>query len=204
MTSLIGLIVMSSGTMMWQVSGSRQRMDQSMRLNADADASIRAITTSLANIYRSAGNDRAIFIGEDDQASGFDTDRLRLHCVSHIPIRPGEPESDVRLVEFMLTDTPDGSSTALSRRTDPTRNEPDDEGGVIDLIASNVISLNFEYFDGLTWQTYWPESMGQPPTAVRVTVALADPDRPYDITGLTRTVSLPWMPGNNKSTGGQP
>lgn len=189
---------------MWQASGSRQRVDRRERLNADADAAVRAITTAIANFYRTAGNDRAVFIGEDEQIAGFDADTLRLHCISHQTIRPGEPESDVRLVEFMLTDTPDGSSTALARRTDPTRNEPDDEGGVVDLIASNIISLNFEYFDGILWQTYWPESMGQTPSAVRITVAFADPERPSNITGYTRTVSLPWMPTNNQNTEGQP
>ena len=193
-TSLVGLIVMSSGVIMWQVSGARQRVDRREQLNADAYAAMREITTSIANTSRPRGNEQVVFVGEDDQVSGFDADILRLQCVSHKAVRPNEPESDVRLVEFTLTDAPDGNSTILARRTDPTRNEPDDKGGVVDMIADHMISLNFEYFNGLTWQSDWPQSSGRPPSAVRVTVALADPERPSEIAGGTRTVSLPWMP----------
>ena len=198
--SLIGLIVMSSATIMWQVSGARERVDRRDRLNADADAAIRAIGTCIANTYRTPGNEQIVFVGEDEQVSGFDTDTLRLQCVSHKAVRPGQPESDVRLVEFMLTDSPDKSSTVLARRTDPTHNVPDDQGGVVDIIASNIVSLNFEYFDGMLWQVDWSESLGRAPSAVRVTVAMADPQRPKAIIASTRTIALPWMPDNTTQT----
>lgn len=203
-SALIGLIVMSSGTIMWQVSGARNRVDQRDQLNAELDAAIRTITTSIANTARSSGNTQIVFVGEDDEVARHPSDRLRLTSVSHKTVRPGEPESDLRLVEFLLTDAPDQSTTVLARRTDPTHNVPDDNGGVVDVIASGVISLNFEYFDGITWQDEWPEANGTAPSAVRVAIALADPERPTRIVGTTRLVALPWTTTTGSSTANTP
>ncbi len=203
-SALIGLIVMSSGTMMWQVSGARNRVDRHERVQADADAAVRSITTAIANAYRPGADDFGVFIGVDEQVRGLDADSLRLMSVSRRVVRPGEPEHDVHSVEFRLADSPDGTGLALTKRTDPTRNIPDDEGGVVDRIASGLVSLNFEYFDGAVWQTRWPESMGALPAAVKVTVALVDTEQPGDITAYTRMIALPLLPDNRFGGGGHP
>ena len=201
-SALIGLIVMSSGTIMWQVSGARARVDDRELIQADADAAIHAIVTVIANAYRPSENDTVLFIGEDEQIGGFDADSLRLLTVSHKMIRPGQPESDVHEVEFMLVDSAAGSGMALTKRTDPTWNVPDDKGGVVDRVANGLVSLNFEYFDGVLWRTRWPESMRRLPAAVRVTIALADKDRPGVFFSYTRMVALPLLPNNRTGEGG--
>ena len=194
---------MASGTIMWQVSGARKRIDRHERVQADADAAIQVIVTAIANAYRPGSNDPGLFIGEDEQIDGFSADSLRLLTISHRIVRAGEPESDMHTVEFKLADSPDGSGLTLTKRTDPTRNLPDDEGGVIDRIASGLVSLDFEYFDGAMWQMRWPESMGKLPDAVRVTVVLVDTDRPTDITSYSRMVALPLMPSANQGGRGR-
>lgn len=188
---------------MWQVSGARLRVGQRERVQADADAAIQAMVIAIANAYRPVAQSDGLFVGMDEQADGHDADSLRLLTVSHKVVRPGDPESDVHEVEFRLAESPDGSGLSLTQRTDPTRNVPDDEGGVVDRIAGGLVSLDFEYFDGITWQTRWPESMGRLPAAVRITASFADTDRPVDVTTITRLVSLPHCPDVKPGEGGR-
>lgn len=45
-------------------------------------------------------------------------------------------------------------------------------------VASGVMSLRFEYFDGTTWQRSW--SQPRHPQAIRVSFVVQDEDRPYE------------------------
>lgn len=192
-SSLIGMVAAASGTIMWQVSGARQRIDRRAETHAQADAAVRAITNAIANAYRPGENESTIFEGLDETSNGLPADRLRLLTVSRRVIRPGEPESDVHEVEFALASMPDEPIPVLTKRTDPTRNAPEDGGGVVDRIAPGVISLDFEYFDGLSWQTQWPLSFGRLPSAVRISLTVAPRDKPNDLRTHTRLVGLPWV-----------
>ena len=200
--SLIGLVTAASGTILWQVSGARQRFDRYERARSEADAAMRAITTAITNAYRAGNEDAGLFVGTDGQANGYDADTLRLLTVSHKAVRPGEPESDVHTVEFRLMEAPDGYGLSLTKRTDPTRNVPDDGGGVVDHIASGLLSLGFEYFDGITWHTRWPESMGRLPAAVRINMILIDQSRPDRTVSRTRVVAIPRVP-DTRGGGGE-
>ena len=42
------------------------------------------------------------------------------------------------------------------RRTDPLPRDDIERGGVIDLVAENVLALDFTYFDGEYWTEDWP------------------------------------------------
>jgi len=56
------------------------------------------------------------------------------------------------------------------------RDEDDEEDWKV--ILENVVEIEFEYFDGVDWQSKWDsEVAGGPPRAVRVRVALEAPER---------------------------
>ncbi len=203
MSSLIGLVTASASTIIWQVTGARQRVDQRAEVQAEADAALRAVTNALRNTYRPGSEEQAVFEGFDETLNGRAGDRLRLLSVSRKAIRQGEPESDVYEVEFALASFPDEPLPVLTRRTDPTRDDPADGGGVVDRIASGVVSFDTAYFDGLSWQDEWPESMGRLPVAVRVTAALAPLDQPGKTVAFTRLIYLPHVSDPGPQRGGQ-
>ena len=98
----------------------------------------------------------------------------------------------------------------LRRRLDPTFTQvPPDQGGVTDRVAENVIAFDAEYFDGRRWVIDWPEALAAVPVAVRITVAVADPQSPGHVISQRRTVHLPHLPAlrqplGNASNQGEP
>ena len=57
-----------------------------------------------------------------------------------------------------------------------------------DLLAPEVTSISFQYFDGITWLTYWnSDDEGQLPFAVKIQLTMADDSSIED--GATRVFS---------------
>ncbi|MGV3486487.1 MAG: prepilin-type cleavage/methylation domain-containing protein [Planctomycetaceae bacterium] len=54
-----------------------------------------------------------------------------------------------------------------------------------DLIASEVVAIGFEYFDGIIWQIMWnSDEVGAMPKAIRITLTISDPDAVTDTASL--------------------
>ena len=171
--TLIGMVLAAGATLTLQVGRARENVERLAEHHAEADAAVRAITEALQQQYRRASDEEFIFEGIDEESEGRPADRLRFLAVSNRVIRPQQPESDVHEVEFYLAPQEGQALPALWRRTDPTRNEPPDEGGVVELVAQQVTSLDVEYFDGQEWLIDWPLFYGRSPTAVRLAVGVA-------------------------------
>ena len=129
---------MSGATLLAQIGGARTRLSTQMDVAAEGDAALRAVTEALRNALRPApGTDgetgNPLFEVIQDEVDGRPADRLRFETLDRRPVRPGQPESDVREVAFSLEAVdPDPSGGGLSggpegpftlrRRLDPTRN----------------------------------------------------------------------------------
>ncbi len=200
-SALVGLVMATASTMIWQADGARRRAERSADAWVEADSALRAISDTMANIYRPTVDDtEAVFGGIDGTLNGEPSDRVRFMTVSYHTVRLGQPESDVREVEFALVQDPDEATPSLARRMDPTYNLTDDVGGVIDRLARNVVMLDIRYFDGLDWLEEWPLEYNQLPAAVRVTLRVmvenwnpSDTRQPNTIT-LTRLIYPPRVP----------
>lgn len=204
--SLIGIVVAGGATMIAQAGKMRQRTESASTLDADAYAALDAVVSALRNTHRPRTDDAEngwwVFEGMDETLDDRPADRLRFFTVSHEPVRPGQPEGDVREVEFSMEL---GGSVSglpyLRRRLDPTIQVDEvllgDGGGVADRVAENVIAFDVEYFDGFYWQVDWPASLQTMPTAVRVSVAVTevgDGTREPRIVSHRRMVSMPHWP----------
>lgn len=200
--SLVGIVLAAGATLVFQVSQARANVDQLAEHHAEADAALRTIASALSQQFRNTGEDNRFFIGTDDEVDGRPSDRIRFFAVSNRIIRPGEPESDVHQIEFYLEPQDGEPFPSLLRRTDPTRNEEPDEGGVIELIARGVGALDFEYFDGTQWLPDWPEFLGSSPTALRVTVGVSLDDEAGTMRPYRRLIYFPMMPEPGASSGG--
>jgi len=200
-SAIVGIVVAASATMVFQVDGARRRADRNADAWAEADAAVNAIGDALANAYRpGADDDEVVFEGASDELDGFMADRVRFFTVSHRRTRHGQPESDVREVEFALYSDGVRPLPVLQRRLDPTYNIEPDGGGVIDELAERVVMLNIRYFDGVEWFDDWLREFDAMPAAVRVTLQIAresyyemDTRQPELIT-VSRLVSFRRLP----------
>ncbi len=197
--SLIGMILATGATLTMQVSQSRQRLDQLSEHHGVADAALRALVTPLQSLYRAASRDDLVFVGIDNETDGRPADSLTFLTASNRVIRPGHPESDVHEIEFSLESPGGDDRPMLMRRTDPTRNALPDGGGVLEVVARDVVSLDFEYFEAGQWLTDWPEYYGRLPQAMRVSVGIDFPNGQERI--YRRLIYWPAMPEDNADGG---
>ena len=196
--SITVLVAGSTAVILANVSTARQRSEQHLTNNQDTQYALHAIVTSLRNAYRPVDDDTPMLEGIDDWAGDEPADRIRLFTISNRTIRKEQPESDVREVEFFVTMPEDGSTPALMRRTDPTRNELPDEGGVVEQISKNVVSLNIEYHDGEQWQEEWLPNQNRWPLLVRIELGIIVDYERQLLKRVRKTVNFPRWPETRK------
>jgi type II secretory pathway pseudopilin PulG len=175
------------------------RRDIEARLEGELEAAraADAVVTALRNAYRPIDADDARFVGVDDAAGELPADRVSFRTLSRRSLRRDEAESDVRDVEFFVERPDTAKPAVLLRRTDPTRNEPPDNGGVVETLATNVSGLGITYFDGLIWADEWPESKRWP-RAVRLEILYVADTRSGELGRVTRLVGFPhWRPSTD-------
>ena len=189
-TTLTVMVTGSTVAILRSASAAKRRADIQLDVQQQARAAVQAIATALANADRYPSRD-TIFEGLDDFADEVPVDRIRFSTINHKTIRLGQPESDVKQCEFYLAQPPEEPLYVLMRRTDPTRNEEPDEGGVLEIIAENVLGLNFRYHDGIAWRDDWDQSGNARPLAVRIELAVATKTYPPKIWTTSRVVSFP-------------
>lgn len=200
-TTLTVLVAGSTVAILRSTSAACERTDKQLELQQQARAGVLAIATALRNAARQVDKDTGLE-GVDDwmgQKGEMPADRVRFFSVSEKTIRPGQPESDVKEFEFVLSRPTDGTLPALMRRSDPTRNERPDEGGVVELVAENVLGLNLAYHDGRDWREDWPEDARGWPVAIRIELAVVSKEEPRQIWTTSRLVNFPYYPAQSES-----
>ena len=201
-TTLTTLVAGSTVAILRTTAAAKDRAHTQMELQQQARTAVLAIATALANADRYPDRD-ILFEGLDDWLNDMPADRIRFFTVSRKTIRSAQPESDIKECEFFLAQPPDKDWPLLMRRIDPTRNEPPDDGGVLECVAENVLSLNFLYHDGTVWLEDWPQGTRGWPLAVRIELTvLTETDRPETWT-TSRTVSFPHRVAQNQQSSEQ-
>jgi type II secretion system protein J len=217
--AITAIIAGAGATILRLIGGARERLDAQVAVDQEASAAMSAITDALGNVYRSRIAGDLLLEGVDDFDGGLPRDSIRFFMVSTRQIRKGEPESDLRQVEFFLAQPDLDEFPTLMRRTDPTRNDEPDRGGVVERVAARVIGLNFSYLDSRHWRDDWPESLHAWPRVIKVEVVTATGGVRPAFTTASRLVSFPRLarsdaapagvggearaPGNAAGQGGQ-
>ena len=212
--SLVGVVVLSGATLLAQVGGARTRLASQMDRASDADAALRAVTQALYNALRpmpsaQGAAARPLFEVIAGEVDGQPSDQVRFEMLDRRPVRPGQPEGDVREVAFSL-EAVEASAVAggpegpfvLRRRTDPTRNvgegaealPTDQGGGVVDRLAGGLVGMEIACFDGAGWVRDWPVTLGSYPSLVRVRLARGVDAENGRTQVVERMVGFPWMP----------
>lgn len=207
-STVVVLVTAAAALMLNGVVAAKARAQRQYALQQEARVAVDAIATALRNAFRPADPRQALMLGLDDwrgDGDQFPSDHIRFFTVSRRTLREGQPESDVREVEFGIMAPPDDPDAqelaALMRRTDPTRNPDPDGGGVLERISDRVVGLNFQYHDGVEWRDQWMQADGWP-HAVRVALLVApdDPEAPPFL--VSRLVNFPLWPRQVPGSGG--
>ncbi len=189
------------------VSAGRQRTDAQMSMQQEARAALHAITTALRNAARTEDPLPGLsgpLEGIDSWQGEMPCDRIRFYTISGRPVRPDQPESDLRECEFFLAQADQNELPSLARRLDPTRNDPPRGGGVLQRIAGNVVGLDFSYFDGVQWLDSWGLSQQGRPVAIRVRLIVATDATLSQTWTVSEVVNWPCLPAEQPGgTAGQ-
>ncbi len=187
------LTVMVSGStvaILRSTNAAQRRANTQLELQQQARAAVLTMASALANVNRYPDR-KTIFEGIDDFIDQMPADRISFSTISQKAIRLGQPESDVKQCEFYLASPPEKRWPVLMRRTDPTRNEEPDQGGVIEIIAENILGLNIIYHDGTFWRDDWPQGTRARLLAVRIELAVATETDPPELWTTSRIVTFP-------------
>lgn len=119
------------------------------------------------------------FVGTDNQQGQFNADTLTFISTINSALNTGAGSSDLVEIQYYIdfdTSTPE---RWLLRRYDVTPDMDPFSGGTLSLLGPQVVSLNFEYFDGTAWWPTW-DSAEELPRAVNITIGLFKPRQPEE------------------------
>ncbi|MFG0328666.1 MAG: type II secretion system protein GspJ [Phycisphaerales bacterium] len=130
------------------------------------------IARDISNIVRDPDLRHAMVRVTDDVSgsSGDESDGLLLFTRSYRPARPRDIDAEGAVYETQYRlDRDDDLGGVLWRRRDPVPDEFYDAGGVAVPIATGVLSLEIEAYDGSEWRDEWDSDIAGLPHALRVT-----------------------------------
>ena len=138
------------------------------------------------------------FIGEDEG----DRDRVRFTSMSHLRLISGGKESDqAKILYEVAPSTEEREVMNLMRTETPWLDAETEVKGVPLVLAENVRDFDLEYYDdrkeewGKVWNTETIDYMARLPRAVRITLALPDPDDEEKSITFRTVVLLPLSSG---------
>ncbi|RLB57886.1 MAG: general secretion pathway protein GspJ [Deltaproteobacteria bacterium] len=117
------------------------------------------------------------FIGTDQGGA----DRVDFTAFAHRRLARDTHESDQAEISYFGARDPDTGNLDLVRRIDKTIDEDSGRGGIVQVLAENIESLDILYLDPVTgewlesWDSTQPASqLGRLPAQVWITIMLAD------------------------------
>lgn len=151
------------------------------RLNVDREG--RALVWQLSNEIRGAVQTQqpsnVLFVGQGRVGSNGPIDTLTLSTLQaghRRALTNGGPET---IVAYDVVNNPDHPGWYLLQRQQQTALMPAGRGTQSLILADNLLSLNFRYFDGQRWVETWDSTSvpagRQLPVAVVIAVKLAAP-----------------------------
>ena len=138
------------------------------------------------------------FRGIHNSTGFYDQDAIDFLTASNILSEPGENKLESDIVEigyFISEEYPERGY--LVRRIDLTTDKSPFSGGKIDVIAENVVGLNFEYHTGKEWVESWdPEAEEKDdqqtglPAMVVIEVTVRDENEEYHTVATTVLLAM--------------
>ncbi len=155
-----------------------------------------AFISAHRNFLQQQGGRETAFVGANGRP-----DRVDFTSFANRRLRRDSHESDQAELSYFLSRNPDGNGYDLVRRISKQIDEEPDRGGIIQVMASNVEELDFQYLDPLTgeWIETWDSTQpaaqpGRLPSQVWIRLVLADGPGGRAITFQTKAVVAMQLP----------
>lgn len=172
---IAGILAGAATMSIRQLADGRDRSSERQAAVESVNSIARFIARDMANIVRDTSLPDTIVRIDDTTGSNNDQhDELLLFCRSLRPVRPNTDEdptyreSSIHEVNYRLK-ADEAVTGILWRRADPIVDENYEGGGVAVPLGTNIVSLNFEAFNGTAWLSTWDSDIDGLPHALRVT-----------------------------------
>jgi len=170
----LGAVVLS--VLYWSYSavvGSTRRYREVSDFYQTARNSLTNMAREISGAFQPLfAEEELMFRGGDDWFRGMAADSLSFVTSTCLRGREDEVGSDTYEITYYRGFGEEGGLLLMRRAPFYNLEEPFEEGEEL-VLAENIRSLNFEYFDGLEWWEEWdPEEQESLPRAVRISIAV--------------------------------
>jgi type II secretion system protein J len=156
--STIGAFIslVAIGTLKTVIRGN-EMAERNMNAAAEVRFAANMIMRDLVNFYRTENYEDTVFYGSFDRFTDFQASYIIFYTLNKAKARIYEPECDIYEVEYYLEQAED-DSLSLMRRVWPNPNEVFDPGGIVTVIAENIVYFDITYYyDNDTYDEWTPE-----------------------------------------------
>jgi len=189
------------------VTGTTERLDANCICAEELRFAADVMRADMMNLYRDTDADATKLVGViSETTGGFATD-LTMRVVGAGPARPGQPEGDIYEVQYFLhkEEKDEKERTVLMRRLCPIVGMEDDielQGGVLTVIAADIVAFDVQFFDGSEWQIQWEPEQSMLPELVEVSLMgrTSDDEKKARIMMQNFVVSFPRMGRQTRGT----
>jgi type II secretion system protein J len=163
------------------VSAGRVRLDENIVAADELRYAAAMIRTDIENLYRDHNIKNMRLIGIISEATEPASSNLTIRVVSPTKARQQQIESHLYDVQYSLLQK-DGKSVLIRRKCPIVGIEEDDQisGGMLAVIAENIMVFNIRYFDKTQWLEDWPEEYENIPDLIEVTLVTVEGDPEVD------------------------
>lgn len=151
-----------------------------------------ALQTLTRDIRAAVKSNDFCLVSLDNEHEGLDADTLDFVALrkSRIDVDEfDEPTGSRCEIGYYIENDDDTEIQWMLRREDGTLDDDPLEGGIVTLAGPFVSELEFEFYDGLFWQSGWEDAKTFP-EAIRIYIAVVDEDETENPIYFTTTVQI--------------
>lgn len=198
-------IAMVAVAAMKVVSSSGKRIEEYVDYTSELRIAAQTIRRDMENLYRSQDKSKMLFSCQFEDSPMGPVQKLRFYTVSRVQARPSDAERDVYEVEYFLMtaqerqelsqqETSYDSQNAetstenedtfimrsfLMRRYQPNPDPNSQPGGILTVMAPDMVEFYISFWDGEQWVDQWDPESERLPILAEVNLTMFNPESEF-------------------------